>query len=250
MDDDTPTATVYVNNINEKVRGEKLMHGLKQVFTTKIGKVSKIHCRKSLKLRGQAFIVYDRVVDAQTAVTKLQGFSFYGKPLRLAFAHEPSDLTLKARGEVPERRPAHPKKGMVAVKLEKVGSSGSRAVPKATPVAQPFVPQGAFGAPPPPPPMPPGHLNGAGPMMPPAALPPALPHNVLFCEGLPAEATEEMLSTLFAQYAGFKGVRMVRARACVFVDFGSEPEATTALQGLADFKLTEEHPLKIAYARQ
>jgi len=247
MDDNTPTATVYVNNINEKVRGEKLMHGLKQVFTP-IGKVSKIHTRKSLKLRGQAFIVYDRVVDAQTAVTKLQGFSFYGKPLRLAFAHDPSDLTLKARGEVPERRPAHPKKGMVAVKLEKVGSSGSRAVPKATPVAQPFVPQAAFGAPPPPPPMPPGHVNGA--VMPPAALPPALPHSVLFCEGLPAEATEEMLSTLFMQYAGFNGVRMVRARACAFVDFGSEQEATTALHGLAGFKLTEEYALKSAYARQ
>lgn len=252
MEDDTPTATVYVNNINEKVRGEKLMHGLKQVFS-KGGKVHKIHCRKSLKLRGQAFIIYDRVVDAQTAVTKLQGFSFYGKPLRLAFAHEPSDVTLKARGEVPERRPAHPKKGMVAVKLEKVGSSGSRAVPKATPVAQPFVPQAAFGAPPPPPPMPPGHVNGAaagGPMMPPAALPPALPHNVLFCEGLPAEATEEMLSTLFAQYVGFKGVRMVRARNCAFIDYGSEPEATTALHGLSGFKLTEEYALKIAYARQ
>ena len=86
--------------------------------------------------------------------------------------------------------------------------------------------------------------------MPPATLPPALPHNVLFCEGLPAEATEEIISTLFAQYAGFKGVRMVRARACAFVDFGTEPEATTALHALSGFKLTEEHPLKISYARQ
>ncbi|GAB5034517.1 u1 small nuclear ribonucleoprotein a-like [Nannochloropsis oceanica] len=251
MDDDTPTATVYVNNINEKVRGEKLMQGLKQVFTP-IGKVKKIHARKSLKLRGQAFIIYDRVVDAQSAVTKLQGFSFYGKSLRLAFADCPSDLTLKARGEVPERRPAHPKKGMVAVKLEKVGSSGGRAVPKATPVAQPFAPEAAFGSRPPPPPMQPGHVNGAAAEghMSTAALPPALPHNVLFCEELPSEATEEMLATLFAQYAGFKGVRMVRARACAFVDFGSEPEATTALHGLAGFKLTEENPLKVSYARQ
>lgn len=176
--------------------------------------------------------------DAEAAVAKLQGFSFYGKPLKVAFANTPSDHTLRKAGEKPEQRPAHPKKGMVAVKLEKLGTSGSRAVPKATTVATPFVP--AFGAPVPPPPK----------STMPRELPPAMPHNVLFLEGLPAEATEDMLSTLFSQYPGFQGVRMVTAKACAFVDYGSEPEATVAIEALNGFKLSEEHALKVSYARK
>ena len=47
-----PNPTLYVNNINEKVRGEKLRRGLKQVFTP-FGKILKISVRKSLAMRGQ-----------------------------------------------------------------------------------------------------------------------------------------------------------------------------------------------------
>lgn len=259
---DVPSATVYVNNVNEKIRGEKLMQGLRQLFNP-MGKIRKIHARRSLKLRGQAFVVFDRVNDAQNAIDKLQNFSFYGKPLRMAITQEPSDQTLRAQGVEPDRRPAHPKKGMVAVKLERTKGSGSRSVPTATPVAQPFAPSATLDVPPPPPQLPPAraHTNGgadpvastgegSGFVIPPAVAAPAPPYNVLFCEELPAEATEEMLVALFSQYAGFMGVRMVAARGCAFLDFKSEPEATVALHGLSGFKLTEERPLKLSYARQ
>jgi hypothetical protein len=36
---------------------------------------------------------------------------------------------------------------------------------------------------------------------------PVLPHNILFAEGLPPEANEHMLVSLFQQYPGFKEVR-------------------------------------------
>lgn len=59
-----------------------------------------------------------------------------------------------------------------------------------------------------------------------------------------------MLTELMKQYAGFKEVRMIPGRACAFVDFGSDTEATAAIQGLRGFKLAEElEPLKLSYAR-
>lgn len=90
-----------------------------------------------LLLHLQAFIIYDTLEAAQTALAKAQNFSFYGKPLQVAFARTPSDISLRKVGQEPEKRPAHPKKGMVAVKLEKA----SKPAPAAVPVAHPFVPQ-------------------------------------------------------------------------------------------------------------
>lgn len=59
-----------------------------------------------------------------------------------------------------------------------------------------------------------------------------------------------MLTTLFKQYAGFSGVRIIPGRACAFVDFGTDADATTAMQGLKGFKLAAEYePLKLSYAR-
>jgi hypothetical protein len=56
MEDDHPLAdphpTVYVNNINEKIRGEKLRRGLRQVFAP-FGKIRKISVRKGIKSHGQ-----------------------------------------------------------------------------------------------------------------------------------------------------------------------------------------------------
>lgn len=47
-----PHPTVYVNNINEKIRGEKLRRGLRQVFAP-FGKIRKISVRKGIKSHGQ-----------------------------------------------------------------------------------------------------------------------------------------------------------------------------------------------------
>jgi hypothetical protein len=66
--------------VAEKIKGEKLKRGLRLVFQH-YGKIHKISIRKSLGLRGQAFVVYHTTEAAAAAVEKAQGFNFYGKPL-------------------------------------------------------------------------------------------------------------------------------------------------------------------------
>lgn len=201
--------------------------------------------RKSLAMRGQAFVIFSKTEEAQNALEKAAGFNFYGQPLRLAFAHTPSDLTLKQQGAEAPKRPAHPRKGLVAVKLEK---AAKKPAPAAVPVAQPYVPTSG------PPPMYP-YANGAAGVAaaappPPPGVAPVVPHSVLFAEQLPQETTQESLSALFAPFPGFQAVRMIPGRACAFIDFGTDAGATAALNGLKDAKLAADQPLKLSYARK
>lgn len=81
------------------------LHGLFDEFGTVVDIVAK----KSLKRRGQAFIIYDNVDSAQNAIDDLQGFELFGKQMHLDFAKTRSDATVQREdGEVGlEKHKAH-----------------------------------------------------------------------------------------------------------------------------------------------
>merc|ERR550514_1959692 len=58
---------------------------------------------KSLKRRGQAWIVFKEVSSATNALKSLQGFPFYNKPMRISYARTKSDTVAKADGTFVER---------------------------------------------------------------------------------------------------------------------------------------------------
>ena len=49
-------------------------------------------------LRGQAFVIFEDVQAATAALQKEQGFTFFGKDLKLAYAKEKSDRIAKRDG--------------------------------------------------------------------------------------------------------------------------------------------------------
>jgi U2 small nuclear ribonucleoprotein B'' len=53
-----------------------------------------IVAKKSLKRKGQAFIIYDNVDSAQNAIDDLQGFDLFGQQMSLDFAKTRSDATV------------------------------------------------------------------------------------------------------------------------------------------------------------
>ena len=57
-----------------------------------------IHCAKTYKLRGQAWVVFDSVTAATEAVKRMDAFPFYDKPMRVSYARTKSDATAKAEG--------------------------------------------------------------------------------------------------------------------------------------------------------
>jgi RNA recognition motif-containing protein len=79
----------------------------------------------------------------------------------------------------------------------------------------------------------------------------AAPNKILFVQNLPTATTSSMLAMLFQQFPGYVETRMVDARPGIaFVEFENEAQATTALQGLQDFRITPTNAISISYAKQ
>jgi U2 small nuclear ribonucleoprotein B'' len=84
---------------------------------------------------------------------------------------------------------------------------------------------------------------------PPAPTHVAPPSNTLLAQNLPAEVTQEALHKLFSQYAGLREVRLVAARRVAFIEYEREADATPALQGLSNFRLSATHVMQLSYAK-
>ena len=75
-----PNATLYINNLNDKINKEELKTQLFALFTT-YGKIIDIVASKSQKMRGQAFLVFTDLAGATSAMRACEGMMFYDKPL-------------------------------------------------------------------------------------------------------------------------------------------------------------------------
>ena len=171
-------------------------------------------------LRGQAWVIFDDVQAATAALQAEQGFTFFGKELKLAYAKESSDRISKRDGTYV------PKAKRSKKTPETQDTEGSATSQSAGNVAS------SENAPPPPPPS-----ESQTP-----------PSHILFAQDLPSECNEMMLAMLFRQYAGFKEVRIPR-EGLAFVEFEDEPRATLALQRLNGFNLTTKDKLKLTYGK-
>jgi RNA recognition motif-containing protein len=85
-----PNQTLYVNNLNTKIKKPELKRMLYALFSPH-GQVLSIVASKTAKARGQAFIVYKDLASAVVAMRSLQGYPFYDKSLRIQFAKSKSE---------------------------------------------------------------------------------------------------------------------------------------------------------------
>jgi U2 small nuclear ribonucleoprotein B'' len=66
------------------------------------GKVIDIVAKRSIKRRGQAFVVFDSVDSATRALEDVQGFDLFNKPMVVEFARTRSDALVKMTGDEAE----------------------------------------------------------------------------------------------------------------------------------------------------
>jgi len=253
-----PSKTIYINNLNEKVKKHELRKSLYAMFS-QFGTVLDVVALKTLRLRGQAFVVFKDLSAATTARRAMSNFPFYDKPMRIQFAKTKSDIVAKIEGTyaprekienplaVAQKRKAEAASAAEAAKRakmaqaekpskEKKAEKGHREKPekKAAPAA----------------PITPATSSVAGIQPPkPEALP---PNKILFVQNLPSDSTDLMISMLSQQFPGFKEVRMVRAKdQCVaFVEYENEIVAGVALNGLQGFKITPQHLMVISFGKK
>merc|ERR1712189_134883 len=70
---------------------------------SQFGQILDIVALKTLKMRGQAFVIFKEVTSATQALRGMQGFPFYDKPMRIQYAKTDSDIIAKMKGTYRER---------------------------------------------------------------------------------------------------------------------------------------------------
>nr|XP_033811211.1 U1 small nuclear ribonucleoprotein A [Geotrypetes seraphini]XP_033811212.1 U1 small nuclear ribonucleoprotein A [Geotrypetes seraphini] len=270
-----PNHTIYINNLNEKIKKDELKKSLYAIFS-QFGQILDILVSRSLKMRGQAFVIFKEITSATNALRSMQGFPFYDKPMRIQYSKSDSDIIAKMKGTYVERDRKREKKKVkvpeIPVKKTIPGAPGP--VVGAVPGPMPGIPPMSQaprmmhmpGQPPymthgmmPMPGMAPGQMMGGG--MPPGQMMPGQmapsqisenpPNHILFLTNLPEETNELMLSMLFNQFPGFKEVRLVPGRHDIaFVEFEDDVQAGAAREALQGFKITQSNAMKISFAKK
>lgn len=240
-----PNHTIYINNLNEKIKKDELKKSLYAIFS-QFGQILDIVAMKSLKMRGQAFVIFKDINSSTNALRSMQGFPFYDKPMRIQYSKKDSDMVAKMKGTFVERPKKQKKEEepVVEKKSRKRGQANaareraSREQQSAAPV-QPVVQQ-------------PAQIQGpVGGTAPATTIPEQPPNQILFLTNLPEETNEMMLSMLFNQFPGFKEVRLVPGRHDIaFVEFETETQSAAAKDALQGFKITPSNAMKISFAKK
>ncbi|DAA79607.1 TPA_exp: Uncharacterized protein A8136_0380 [Trichophyton benhamiae CBS 112371] len=244
-----PNPTVYVRNLEERIKVEQLKEALTEIFS-EYGSILEIVAKTNLKAKGQAFIVFDNVDSATRAIDEVNGFELFEKPMVLEYAKTKSDATVMREGG-DEELEAH-KRRRLAEKERKQAQEALEAQKKLK------RPAGAAGTAGGPDSRPAKAQKGAGlkptgaaaaPVIPDEYLP---PNKILFLRELPETYDADGLSAIFGRFPGFKEVRMVPGRKGIaFVEYENESGAISAKEATSGMALGEnEKPIKVTYQRQ
>ena len=194
-----------------------MKRALHAIFS-QFGQILDVVALKTLKMRGQAFVIFKELTSATNAIRSMQGFPFYDKPMKIAFAKTDSDLIAKAKGTFQERAKVQHSDEPRKKKQSKGRAAGAAAAPGG-------IPQSALVEQP--------------------------PNSILFLTNLPEETNEVMLQMLFNQFPGFKEVRLVPGRHDIsFVEFENEFQSGSAKDALQGFKISPTHAIKITFAKK
>ncbi|KAJ1333728.1 U2 small nuclear ribonucleoprotein B'' [Microdochium nivale] len=93
-----PNQTLYVTNLpSAKIQKDDLKTALYMLFST-YGPILDVVALKTMKMRGQAHIVYRDLQAATQAMRSLEGAEFLGRELRIQYAKSKSDTIAKLDG--------------------------------------------------------------------------------------------------------------------------------------------------------
>ncbi|CEI95026.1 hypothetical protein RMCBS344292_09227 [Rhizopus microsporus] len=227
----TPNRTVYVSNLNEKVKLDVLKNSLRTLFK-QFGEVLDVVAHRNIRMRGQAFIAYPDEECAAKAIKELQHFVLYDKPMVVQYARHKSDVHAKKDGDYE----THYKTRLARKdELWKSPLPGSH---------KPTFKAGKAAS----------KSRGKGSNYNPTAHIPdeyLPPNNILFLQNLPETITQQQLIDLFQRYPGFREVRMIPAkRSIAFVEYENEIQSAVARAELSGHPLGPEQYMKVTFARK
>ncbi|KAH7105403.1 RNA-binding domain-containing protein [Auriculariales sp. MPI-PUGE-AT-0066] len=215
----TPSPTLYVRNIDEKVKTIELRAQLYALFST-YGRILDIRATKGTKMRGQAFLIFADLAGATTAMRACEGIPFYDKPLHIEYARNSSHATIRQQNPNFISPALAKNKAAASAKATGTATSSKRQREDDDATAAEREPKRERPAQPerdadddemeieeeeePKPPL----ANGAASASTTIQRPPSA---TLLVTNLPQEINEDMLSVLFQQYQGFQSVQVTQS---------------------------------------
>ncbi|KIH87840.1 hypothetical protein SPBR_05267 [Sporothrix brasiliensis 5110] len=93
-----PNQTLYVHNLpSAKIKKDDLRTALYLLFST-YGTVLDVVALRTMKMRGQAHVVFRDVQAATQAMRSLEGFVFFGHDLKISYAKSKSNVVARLDG--------------------------------------------------------------------------------------------------------------------------------------------------------
>ncbi|BFU22500.1 U1snRNP-specific protein, putative [Entamoeba histolytica HM-1:IMSS-B] len=198
------SCTLYINNLDQSIKPNRIRDSLNTVFGA-YGNVLQVCVRKSLKMRGQAFVIYDTKESAQFAMESLQNHELFDRPMHINYSKVESDIIVKKQGKeiTRERKPKQ-----IKVQIEKTLEH------EESPINQDIEKKESNET----------------------KLPPNSPtkytNNRLFIKSVPQNVSKQRLEELFKQQEGFVEVRyiVIKGNAVAFIEFKDEISSEKAMQ--------------------
>ncbi|PAA59166.1 hypothetical protein BOX15_Mlig016031g2, partial [Macrostomum lignano] len=241
--DNRPCHTIYVNNLNDRVKKSDLKAGLYYLFN-QFGKVVDLVAMKTPSMRGQAFIGYKDISHATVAVRSLQGFLLFDKPMRLQFAKRDSTVVKRLKGGTALDKKSAGKAAAAAASAAAAGSQdeADKRKKKITIRMMTDAESAAAAA---------SAAAASSEAEEPMEEQEGEANNVLLLNNLPDETTAEMLQMLFSQVDGLKEARCIDGRPDVaFIEYETEEQAKSAMDIYQGFKIDHEHAMRISFAKK
>ncbi|CAK7239692.1 MAG: hypothetical protein STHCBS139747_001127 [Sporothrix thermara] len=93
-----PNQTLYVHNLpSAKIKKDDLRTALYLLFST-YGTVLDVVALRTMKMRGQAHVVFRDVQAATQAMRSLEGFEFFGHQMKISYAKSKSNVVARLDG--------------------------------------------------------------------------------------------------------------------------------------------------------
>lgn len=227
--------TLYLRNIDEKIKIPKLKESLKELFG-QYGTIIDIVAHKNIRLRGQAFVVFDELESAIKAHNSLTNQDFLGRPLIVQFAKTKSDATVLKN--TPDQFEQHKqnRKPLTEAKNALIRQAREQASKKrkASPATGESAPKRQ------------AKKTASAEEEHAIELP---PHKILFLEKLPDGIQQDTLVEIFKKYDGFIEVRLFTVRHLGFVEYETDDQAIVAKADTEGLELGGSK-IKITYAKK
>lgn len=225
-----PNHTLYLNNINEKIKLDELKQTIYHLFT-QFGDILEVNAQKRFRMKGQAFVVFRDINAATAAKNALDNATLFSKPLKIHFSKNTSDVMLKLSGKLSQKdklRKQEDRKKRREEEYKELKKTAGRIT--AGQIKHERI-------------LPSHDPNKIAESM-------LSPNNILLVENLTSDINEPILRNVFGKYKGFQEVRLSSSKGVAFVEYDSEINAGGALLGLNNFHLSDNCVLQISFAKK